>query len=570
MASSVTLTTMFTDLVDSTAVSTRLGPEAAEGLRQTHYGLLRSAVAATGGSEVKSTGDGLMVVFSSVSAALGCAVQIQQAVDRYNRGASDTLAVRIGVSHGETEAAEGDYYGPSVVEAARLCAAAEGGQILATELVRELIGARGGHSFSWRGSLTLKGLGDPVPTVEVGWLPATGEQVLGVTLPARLDVAPLLGLVGRDEELVVVGQSLKAVQAHERRVLLLGGEAGIGKTTLIARLASDAHANGAAVLYGRCDEDLGIPYQPWSEALGHLIEHATPELLRNHVSVYGGDIARLVPALQRVISDAPAPTRSDAEVERYELFASVVGLLKLIAESTTLLIVLDDLHWADKQTLLLLRHLVAHTTTERVLVIGAYRDGELTETHPLSDALAALRRESGVERITLRGLHDADTVALVEAAVGDEVDDAGVRLAHALYRETDGNPFFTIEVLRHLMESGVLVKETNGGRSPTVNLTDVGLPESVREVIGHRVRRLGEATHAVLSQAAVIGRDFDLDLLATTTERSHDELLDLLEPAAAAGVVVEQSDGFAFSHTLSSTVSTTRSAALGADACISG
>jgi class 3 adenylate cyclase/tetratricopeptide (TPR) repeat protein len=552
MTSTATVTAMFTDLVDSTAISSRLGPDAAEELRQTHFGLLRSSVAASDGSEVKTTGDGLMVVFPSVTAALECAVRIQQAVELHNRHAvDDALEIRIGISHGEAERTEDDdYFGSTVVEAARLCAAANGGQILATEVVRVLAGERGGHMFSPLGSLELKGLQEPVSTVEVGWSPATADQLAGTPLPARLDVTPPLGLVGRDDELSLLRQSLKDAQAGERRVVLVGGEIGIGKTTLMARLATDARESGATVLYGRCDEGLGIPYQPWAEALRHLIEHAAPELLSDHLVTYGGAIARLVPELHRVAVDTPEPAGGDAEIQRYELFGSVVGLLQAVAARTPMVVVLDDLHWADKQSLLLLRHVASHTISDRLLIAGAYRDVELTETHGLSDALAALRRETGVERIALRGLQDIDTVALLESAAGDKLDDAGVGLAHALYRETDGNPFFTLEVLRHLVESGVLVQAADGRGSAATDLADVGLPESVREVIGQRVRRLGDPTHTVLSQAAVVGRDFDVELLAAVCERSEDELLDLLEPATKAGVVVEQANGFAFTHTL--------------------
>jgi tetratricopeptide (TPR) repeat protein len=543
---------MFTDLVDSTALSSRLGPEAADELRQTHFGLLRSAVSAAEGNELKTTGDGLMVVFRSVSGALECAVRIQQVVELHNRHAVDALGIRIGISHGEAQRTEDedDYYGSSVVEAAGLCAAADGSQILAAEVVRTLAGERGGHTFSPVGSLELKGLPQPVATVEVGWSPATADLLDGIPLPSRLDVTPRLGLVGRDDELDLLRQSLKDARAGERRMVLVGGEIGIGKTTLVARLATDARESGATVLYGRCDDGLGIPYQPWAEALRHLIQHASPELLSAHLAAHGGAIARLVAELHRGAIDTPAPTGGDADIQRYELFGSVVGLLQAVAARTPVVVVLDDLHWADKQTLLLLRHVVSHTICDRLLIAGTYRDAELTETHALSDALAALRRETGVERIALRGLQDADIVALLESVAGDKLDDAGVGLAHALYRETGGNPFFTLEVLRHLVESGVLVQAGDGRWSAANDLGDVGLPESVHEVIGRRVRRLGEPTHAVLSQAAVIGRDFDVDLLAAVCKRSEDELLDLLEPAAAAGVVVEQANGFAFTHAL--------------------
>jgi tetratricopeptide (TPR) repeat protein len=459
--------------------------------------------------------------------------------------------VRIGVSLGEVERTDDDdYYGLPVVEAARLCATADGGQILTTELVRTLVGARGGHAFSSLGSRELKGLREPVAVAEVGWAPATGAQTIGVPVPDRLKLAPRAELVGRTEEFERLEQLFKEVEGHERRLVLVGGEAGIGKTALLARFASIAHTSGAAVLYGRCDEELGIPYQPWGEALRHLVEHAPEALLADHVATYGGEIARLVPELRRKLSDVPEPNESDGELLRYEFFGAVLGLLRETAANAPVVVLLDDLHWADKQTLLLLRHVVEHITSDRLFIAGTYRDVELTETHPLTDALAVLRREPGVERIALRGLNDRDLVTLVEVTAGNELDEEGVSFAHALHRETDGNPYFTLEVLRHLVESRVLVQGTDGRWSASVDLADISLPQSVREVIGQRVRRLGDVTYGALSLAAVIGRDFDLDVLAAVSDHSEDELLDLLEPAIAAGVVIEQADGFSFFHTL--------------------
>ena len=163
MATAVTGTFVFTDLVDSTAIASRLGPEAAEELRQAHFGILRSAAEHTGGFEIKSTGDGLMLMYTSPSRALSCAVGIQQGIERHNTRSPEPLAVRIGISMGEVTEDEGDYYGDCVVEAARLCAAAEGGQILTTELLRALIGRHATHEFVSVGELELKGLPDAVP-----------------------------------------------------------------------------------------------------------------------------------------------------------------------------------------------------------------------------------------------------------------------------------------------------------------------------------------------------------------------------------------------------------------------
>src|SRR4051812_4533408 len=198
MGTSVTATFVFTDLVDSTATAARLGPEAAEQLRQTHFKLLRGAVAAAGGTEVKNLGDGLMVMFSSPSRALASAAGMQQAIEHHNRSADQPLSVRIGISTGEAVGDDNDYFGDPVIEAARLCAAAEGGQILAADLVRLLVGRHATQTFVPVGPLALKGLPEPVETVEVLWEPVIAAG--SVALPNRLVGAAsdaLFGFFGR-------------------------------------------------------------------------------------------------------------------------------------------------------------------------------------------------------------------------------------------------------------------------------------------------------------------------------------------------------------------------------------
>jgi len=230
---------------------------------------------------------------------------------------------------------------------------------------------------------------------------------------------------------------------------------------------------------------------------------------------------------------------TDADTERYLLFAAVVGLLAALSRSQPAVLVLDDLQWADKGSLLMLRHLAAAEHVTRVLILGTYRDGGLSDSHPLTDTLAALHRHSRLARIELAGLDDADVVALLEAAAGYSLDDTGVGLAHAVCRETDGNPFFVSEMLRHLSETGAIYRDATGRWTVVAALEQIALPDSVRVVIGARVGRLGKDAGRVLSVAAVIGRDFDLDLLALATGTSEDELLDVLDAAAAVALVRE-------------------------------
>ncbi|HKP90145.1 MAG TPA: AAA family ATPase [Thermoleophilaceae bacterium] len=552
MGSLETVAVVFTDLVGSTALSSQLGPVAADELRREHFAVLRAAIDASDGREVKNLGDGLMVVFPSASTAVACAVEMQQRIDQRNRSAERQLGVRIGVSLGEADCEDGDYFGTPVIEAARLCAKAQGGQILAVELVRMMSGGRGEVSFDDLGPIELKGLPEPVRTFEVAWQPLGGDAD-ALPLPGRLRGVPPVAYVGRTSERDRLAALRERAVAGERRVALLSGEPGIGKTRLSTHTALEAHADGATVLLGRCQEDLGVPYGPWVEALSHYVEHAPAAVLEAHVERYGGELRRLVPALASRVPEAPAPRETDLETERYMLYGAVAGLLEEASRDRPIVLILDDLHWADKPSLALLKHTIVSGAELRVLTLGTYRDSDLTRGHPLSDLLADLRREEGIERIALGGLEQPDVVVLMEASAGHELDEAGRALAHEILRETDGNPFFVSEMLRHLVESGALYQREDGRWVLRESLSDLGLPQSVREVIGRRVERLGDEVTRTLSVAAVIGREFDAELLVRVVDVGEDALLDLLEEAAGSSVVSESPDQpgrFAFAHAL--------------------
>ena len=372
-------------------------------------------------------------------------------------------------------------------------------------------------------------------------------------LSGRLAVRPSAGVVGRNAEMQTMTDAIKRVAGGEgREVLLISGEAGLGKTTLVAEAARAAFDVGACVLFGHCEEDLATPYQLFAEALGHYVTHAPEEQLLAHVEAHGSELSRLVPTLASRIRELPPSKATDSDTERFLLFAAVVGLLGTMAKEQPVVLVLDDLQWADKGSLLLLRHLAAAEQAMRVLVLGTYRDSEFSQTHPLTDTLAALHCQSGVTRIELAGLDNSGVVALLEAAAGQSLDAAGVGLAQAMYRETDGNPFFVSELLRHLSETGTIYQDTTGRWVAESTLEQLALPDSVRVVIGARVGRLGKDAGRVLSVASVIGRDFDLDLLARATKTSEDDLLDILDAAASVALVREVADTgrYSFAHAL--------------------
>jgi DNA-binding SARP family transcriptional activator/tetratricopeptide (TPR) repeat protein len=559
---------LLTDIVASSTLWEQHPTTMAEAVAR-HDELIRDAVAVQGGALLKARGEGdsTFSVFTRASDALVAALSAQRALVSEVWPESTPLLVRMALHTGEAFERDSDYYGPTVNRAARIRNLAAGGQVLlshsTSELVRDHLPE---HA-------TLIDLGSHV-------LPdlARAEQISGVAAPGMAEFAalgadtlesptdvvlPVPGVlrdaagelfVGRDTELEALMRAWKDASVGERRVVLIGGEPGVGKTRLAAQLASIAASEDANVLYGRCDEDLGIPYQPWVEVLRHVIAHETREFLSEHVARHGRELARLVPDLAQRVGDLPPAPLGDPDAERHLLFSAVVGFIARLCSDNPVLLVLEDLHWADKPSLLLLRHLIATTDPRQVLVVGTYRPTDLGAEHPLTDVLAALHREEGVQRVDLRGLNDAEVVALLEAAAGHAMDDTGVALAHALYKETDGNPFFTREVLRHLAETGAISQRDDGRWVAQVDFRDhASLPTSVREVIGRRVARLGEETEQMLRAAAIIGRDFELDLLARVVDQSEDHLLDRLDGALRAVLVreVPQRPGrLSFSHAL--------------------
>jgi tetratricopeptide (TPR) repeat protein len=490
-----------------------------------------------------------MATFAGASDAVAAAVAIQQAVDRLNRSgkASVPLAVRVGLSAGDVSFEDDDVHGTPVIEASRLCGAAVGGEILASEIVRWLGGAQGALSLPPVGSLELKGLAAPVPAVRIEWEPAPASTI---PMPALLtDVGRIF--VGRDVELERLGRLWKEAAAGERRVALLAGEPGVGKTRLAAELAISVHNEGGVVLAGRCDEDLGVPYQPFVEALRHFVDHTPGPELRERLGRYGGELTRLVPELGERIADLPASLRSDPETERYRLFDAVSAWLIAASSEEPLLLLVDDLQWAAKPTLLMLRHIVRVPELRRVMILGTYRDTELDHGHPLVDVLADLRREAGVERASLGGFDTSAVGAFMEQAAGHPMSGGDLVLAGAIHEETQGNPFFVREVLRHLAETGAIERERGrwGARLP---VEELGIPDSVREVVGRRLARLSEPGNQALRVAAVTGPEFELAVVQIAGRFDEESMLSGLEEAAQSRLIIETAPAqrYRFAHAL--------------------
>ncbi len=552
MPSIETAAILISDLVGSTRLATTVGPERADELRREHFELLRQAIADNGGREIKNMGDGLMVAFNTASGAVACAKAMQQRIDRRNRDADAELHVRIGIGMGESTVEDGDYFGMPSIEAARLCAKAPDDGILAGELVR-LMAARGDReAFKPVGELELKGIPEPVAAYEIAWEPV-GVWVSKIPLPAPLRTVPRIAYVGRVGERELLGSAWAEVQQGARRMVLISGEAGIGKTRLASHAAISAHGEGATVLWGAASQDLGAPYGPWIEALDRYVKGAPDEVLTGHVATHGGEIVRLARSLPQRVSAVPEPQPSDSETERYLLFGAVAGLLETAAENGPIALVLDDFQWADKQSLTLLRHITKSIESAPLLLLVTYRDSDLDRDHPMTDILADLRRVEGVQRIALDGLGPDEVTEVLTAAAGHDIGHVGMELAAEIAQETDGNPFFVGEILQHLTESGALAVDDDGRWRLHKTISELGLPQSVRDVVSRRIERLGEELRQILTIASVIGRTFDLELLTRLLEQDEDEILDALDTALEASVVTESPERvgrFSFSHAL--------------------
>ncbi|MGQ0434367.1 MAG: AAA family ATPase [Microthrixaceae bacterium] len=550
------VTFLLTDVVGSTRLWETAAPKMGPALAR-HDAIVRDAVEAHGGVLLKARGEGdsTFSVFGRATDGVAAARAVARSLAGEPWPLEAAISVRVAVHTGEAEERDGDYYGRAVNRVARLRAIAGAGEILLTRATADLVVDHlpANVHLVERGAQELRDLdraevvyelrSDPAGRTQDG---AAGDRS-AMPLPARLTASSQFGFVGRTSERDVLVRSAAEAATVGRRVVLVAGEPGIGKTTLAAEVARGLHADGVTVLYGHCDAALGVPYLPWAQALGHLLTHAPDAVLDAVGPARLGDLSRLVPEVGQRRPGSEPTSPGDFESDRYRLFAAVVAALDAAGP---VVLVLDDLHAADSGTLGLFRYVVS-ATAGRLLVVGTYRDSDVDAEHPLADLLADLRREDGVDRMVLRGLDGTDVVALVESSSGQALAGEQLAFVHAIRQETDGNPFFTIELLQHLVETGAVALDEAGRWMVDAEPSSVGLPDSVREVVGRRVAHLGEAVRRVLEMAAVIGPTFGLDVLVAAAVVDEEETLALLERAEAAGLVVSVAPGeFRFAHAL--------------------
>jgi class 3 adenylate cyclase len=534
---------LFTDTVASTALRTELGEDAGDELRRAHDRLIDEVTRAHGGAVVKGLGDGAMVVFGGASEAVEAAVAVQQGAERLGRreGTPAPLQLRIGVSVGEVVWENGDCFGTPVIEASRLCASAAEGQILGSDLVRVLTVGRLGSLFTSVGALDLKGLAKPLETVEVFWRRQAEETI--APLPKALEVGGRLPLEGRAAEReFLLGEWKRATagalrtRAGGARIVLVSGEPGVGKTRLVREVAAELHQDAAVVLFGQCDEEMGVSYHPFAGALTEFVAVCPDGQLRSLMGPLSGELSAVVPTLRTTVPGLPEPLHAEPETARYRLFEAVVDLLATMSASAPVLLVLDDLQWADAPTLQLLRHLLRSNEPMRMLVAATYRDTDVGRAHLLAQLLPDLRRSNRGKRLPLSGLDEDGVAAMVAAAADRELSADELEFAHRLHTETGGLPFCIEEVLLHFVETGILQRER--GRWALAGIwSELGIPEGVREVVLQRLARFPPATHDVLATAAVIGQQFEVRLLAAVANGGMPVVVEALEAAERARLI---------------------------------
>jgi DNA-binding SARP family transcriptional activator len=351
--------------------------------------------------------------------------------------------------------------------------------------------------------------------------------------------------VGRGRELRELVRGLEEALAGKGRLFLISGEPGIGKSRLVEQLTWQARERGAEVLVGRCWEAGGAPaYWPWVQAIRSYVRDRDPEPLRSQLGAGAADLAQILPELNELYGELPAPPSGDPEGARFRLFEAISSFLRAASVDQPLVLALDDLHAADAPSLLLLQFLAGGLAEARLLVLGAYRDVDPSPRDPLTETLAELRRQPVTQSLPLAGLPETDVGSFISIATGLE---PAAKVVSALHQATDGNPLFVGEVVRLLTSEEALDSIADGEAWRRM------VPEGVRAVIRRRLRHLSDNCRLVLELASVLGREFDLAALEHVSEVSGDQLLEVLDEAALDRVVTDisgQPGRLRFAHVL--------------------
>jgi class 3 adenylate cyclase len=544
-----TITVLFTDIVGSTAFRHTHGEKVAHGVVAAHDEIVRRQLDRHAGQEIKATGDSFMIAFDSARKAVECAVAIQTALAEFNRRhPAHPLKVRIGLHTGEAIRAGNDLFGTSVDAAARIMARAEGEQILVSDILKSVLGAANDLEFKDHKRVRLKGFSERWRLWEVAWRREVDPATLPVGASETSWTHGHTPYVGRSDERALLRQAVDRAVTGTGGVALIAGEAGLGKTRIVDELAAEAKTRGMFVVRGQCyDMEGAVPYVPFVEAIEYGLTVTARDVFRSAMGDAGPEIARFVPKVRVAFPDLPPPLALPTDQARHYMFESVSDFFARAAAIQPMLVVLEDLHWADESTTQLLESVARRVGRSPLLVIATYRDVDLRPGDAFVRGIEHLSRLQGVTRIMLKRLSSAEVGQMLRALSGQEPPEQLVRL---IYSETEGVPFFTEEVYRHLAEEQRLM-DGAGKWLPQVKIGEIEVPETVRLVLGRRIDRISDTAQRILTAAACIGRTFTFEFLGALSEERESDLLDALDEAERARLVLAE-DGrhprFVFAH----------------------
>jgi len=534
-----TVTIMFTDVEESTRLLSTRGFTASHEIMKAYETIIDEKVAQHAGRRIKGLGDGFMISFGSARHGVECAIDIQRGIAEYSKQNPERkLRIRIGLNTGEVVEEAGDIFGAAVNVAARVAGKARGGEILVSEIVRQLVGPVDEMKFDFRGRYRLKGFPD--------------RWRLHQVTPGEVKEAPRVltsgdGFVDRDQERLDIRMVLDRAATGNGSVVFLTGAPGIGASRLASEVAGEAAAKGWLVFGGRSLENAGEPYGPFRDVLGAAVAASSARTLQDAAGHHGPMLATLAPRLRQKVRSLGAAPEVAADKIREQLFKSIHGFLAGVQGNKPLLVVLDNLQWADEASVMLLRDLAERVNGSRIVVLGTYWDSELDSARPFSTAVSRMLKRRRAQRIPLGRLTDRDVerilAGLAEAPL-DPVQVIGIQAA------TEGNPLFVEHSYHYMTESESML---GGGARSHSSYTeeDLELAQSVRGLIGRRIQRLSEPAQRMLVAAGVIGRDFDVALLEAFGELGGHELRDALDDATRGHFLVAAGkDTYRFTHDL--------------------
>ena len=534
------MTIMFTDVEESTRLLSTRGFTASHEIMRAYETIIDEKVSQHAGRRIKGLGDGFMISFGSSRHGVECALDIQQAIAEYSKQNPERkLRIRIGLNTGEVVEEGGDIFGAAVNVAARVAGKAKGGEVLVSEVVRQLVGPVAEMKFEFRGRYKLKGFPDRWRLHEV----TPGE----VREAPRVLTSPD-GFVDREQERLDVRMILDRAATGNGSLVFLTGAPGVGASRLASEIAAEAAAKGWLVLGGRCLENDGEqPYRPFREVLNAAVAATPAKALLEAAAHHGPLLATVVPNLRQKARGIAAAHELPADRIREQLFKSVHEFLSGVQGAKPLLIVLDGLQWADEASVLLLRDLALRINSSRMVVLGTYWESELDSGRPFATTLSRLLKRRRAQRIVLGRLSDH---GLERMAAGlTEMPLTPVQLV-GIQAATEGNPLFVEHSLWYLAESESMLGGAARAQSSYTE-EDLELAQSVRGLIGRRIQRLSEPAQRMLVAAGIIGRDFDIPLLEAFGELSGHELRDALDEATRGHFLVAAGkDNFRFAHDL--------------------